>query len=125
MSSHGERTPEATLGLLDATMIGMGAMIGAGIFVLTGLAAEVVGGAVQTIADVVGDLEVFEIRVADGAPAANKRLADIALPAGSLVVSGDDGNRIARPDTTLDPGKRYVVAVEPAVTEEVMNLFRG
>ena len=43
MSSHGERSPEAELGLLDATMIGMGAMIGAGIFVLTGLAAEIVG----------------------------------------------------------------------------------
>jgi len=43
MSSHGERSPEAELGLLDATMIGMGAMIGAGIFVLTGLAAEIAG----------------------------------------------------------------------------------
>ncbi|WP_458329464.1 APC family permease [Haloplanus litoreus] len=43
MSSHGERSPEADLGLLDATMIGMGAMIGAGIFVLTGLAAEIAG----------------------------------------------------------------------------------
>ena len=43
MSSHGERSPEAELGLLDATMIGMGAMIGAGIFVLTGLAAEISG----------------------------------------------------------------------------------
>ncbi|WP_372912299.1 APC family permease, partial [Salinigranum sp.] len=43
MSSHGERAPEAELGLLDATMIGMGAMIGAGIFVLTGLAAELSG----------------------------------------------------------------------------------
>ncbi|MDG5776621.1 APC family permease [Haloarculaceae archaeon H-GB2-1] len=43
MSSHGERAPEASLGLLDATMIGMGAMIGAGIFVLTGLAAEIAG----------------------------------------------------------------------------------
>ena len=43
MSSHGERAPEAELGLLDATMIGMGAMIGAGIFVLTGLAAEIAG----------------------------------------------------------------------------------
>jgi amino acid transporter len=41
--SHGERAPEAELGLLDATMIGMGAMIGAGIFVLTGLAAEIAG----------------------------------------------------------------------------------
>jgi len=43
MSSHGERSPEANLSLLDATMIGMGAMIGAGIFVLTGLAAEIAG----------------------------------------------------------------------------------
>ncbi|MFB6102879.1 MAG: APC family permease [Haloplanus sp.] len=43
MSGHGERAPEADLGLLDATMIGMGAMIGAGIFVLTGLAAEIAG----------------------------------------------------------------------------------
>ncbi|MFC7073399.1 APC family permease [Halovenus rubra] len=37
------RSPQAELGLLDATMIGMGAMIGAGIFVLTGLAAELAG----------------------------------------------------------------------------------
>jgi amino acid transporter len=37
------RSPQAELGLLDATMIGMGAMIGAGIFVLTGLAAEIAG----------------------------------------------------------------------------------
>lgn len=43
MSSHDERSPQAELGLLDATMIGMGAMIGAGIFVLTGLAAEIAG----------------------------------------------------------------------------------
>ena len=41
--SSGERAPAAELGLLDATMIGMGAMIGAGIFVLTGLAAELSG----------------------------------------------------------------------------------
>lgn len=37
------RQPAASLGLLDATMIGMGAMIGAGIFVLTGIAAEIAG----------------------------------------------------------------------------------
>ncbi|NLV14716.1 APC family permease [Haloarcula argentinensis] len=43
MSKSQTRSPEAELGLLDATMIGMGAMIGAGIFVLTGLAAEIAG----------------------------------------------------------------------------------
>jgi len=32
-----------TMSLLTVTMIGVGAMIGAGIFVLTGLAAEAVG----------------------------------------------------------------------------------
>jgi len=43
MSQANDREPAAELGLLDATMIGMGAMIGAGIFVLTGLAAEIAG----------------------------------------------------------------------------------
>lgn len=35
--------PEANLSLLDAVMIGMGAMIGAGVFVLTGLATDIAG----------------------------------------------------------------------------------
>ncbi|MFB6108896.1 MAG: APC family permease [Haloplanus sp.] len=41
--SQETRSPAASLGLLDATMVGMGAMIGAGIFVLTGLAADIAG----------------------------------------------------------------------------------
>ena len=43
MAQTGDREPAAQLSLLDATMVGMGAMIGAGIFVLTGLAAEIAG----------------------------------------------------------------------------------
>jgi amino acid transporter len=43
MSQSGERAPATSLGLLDATMVGVGAMIGAGIFVLTGLAADIAG----------------------------------------------------------------------------------
>lgn len=43
MAQTGDREPAAHLSLLDATMVGMGAMIGAGIFVLTGLAAGMVG----------------------------------------------------------------------------------
>ncbi len=49
MSKSQTRSPEAELGLLDATMIGMGAMIGAGIFVIRLLAAEIAGPAGTSI----------------------------------------------------------------------------
>lgn len=88
-------------------------------------ANEIVGSDVETLADVTGDLDIMHIRVAEGAPAAGRELREIRFPAGTLVISGDDGDRIARPDTTLSPGTRYLVAVEPDVVDEVMNLMRG
>jgi len=88
-------------------------------------ANEIVGSDVQTLADVTGSLDIMLVRVADGAPAAGKRLTDVRLPEGSLIVSDEDGKRIARSDTTLSAGSRYVVAVEPDVVDEVMNLLQG
>ncbi|WP_049983830.1 TrkA family potassium uptake protein [Halorubrum sp. BV1] len=88
-------------------------------------ANEILGSDVQTLADVTGTLDIMLVRVAEGAPAAGKQLTDVRFPAGTLIVSDDDGQRIARSDTTLSPGRRYVVAVEPDVAEEVMNLMRG
>jgi trk system potassium uptake protein TrkA len=88
-------------------------------------ANEILGSDVQTLADVTGNLDIMLVRVAEGAPAAEKRLTDVRFPAGTLIISDDDGNRIARPDTTLTPGSRYLVAVEPDVTDELLNLMRG
>jgi APA family basic amino acid/polyamine antiporter len=59
MSGSETRSPEAELGLLDATMIGMGAMIGAGIFVLTGLAAEIAGPAAIVVFALNGVVTAF------------------------------------------------------------------
>lgn len=59
MSGSQTRSPEAELGLLDATMIGMGAMIGAGIFVLTGLAAEIAGPAAILVFTLNGIVTAF------------------------------------------------------------------
>jgi APA family basic amino acid/polyamine antiporter len=59
MSHAGDRSPGASLGLLDATMVGIGAMIGAGIFVLTGLAAETAGPAAIAVFGLNGGVTVF------------------------------------------------------------------
>ena len=59
MSNNQTRSPQAELGLLDATMIGMGAMIGAGIFVLTGLAAEIAGPAAILVFTLNGVVTAF------------------------------------------------------------------
>lgn len=86
---------------------------------------EIAGGEVFSLTEHTGDLDVMRVEVAAGAPGAGKSLAEVRLPEGALVVSGGDGDSVATRDTTLSPGDVYVVAAEPAVVDEVMNLLRG
>lgn len=58
-AEQGDRSPAASLWLLDATMVGIGAMIGAGIFVLTGLAAEIAGPAAILVFALNGGVTIF------------------------------------------------------------------
>ena len=88
-------------------------------------ANEIIGSDVQTLADVTATLDVMLIRIGDDAPAAGKQLSEVRFPDGTLVISDGEGDRVARPETTLTAGDRYLVAVEPAVADEVMNLLRG
>jgi trk system potassium uptake protein TrkA len=80
---------------------------------------------VRTLTEATGALDILEVRVAEGAPVAGRELADIALPRGSLVVSDAAGDTIAGPETVLEPGQSYVLAVAPDVADEVMNLMQG
>lgn len=86
---------------------------------------NVVEHGVATLEATIGDLEIFDVAVAETAPVADRPLADVAMPRGSLVVSDADGEAIAGPDTVLEAGRTFVVAAEPSVIDEVMNLFRG
>lgn len=89
-------------------------------------ANEIIGGVgVRTIEEVTGDLEILEVEVNEGAPAAGKRLDQVRLPRGSLIISDAGGGHIGGPDTLLEAGDRFVVAVESDVAGEVMNLLRG
>jgi len=88
-------------------------------------ANEIIGSDVQTLADVTATLDIMLIRVGDDAPAAGKQLSEVRFPDGTLIISDGEGDRVARPETMLTAGDRYLVAVEPAVADEVMNLLRG
>ncbi|WP_134669619.1 potassium channel family protein [Halorussus marinus] len=88
-------------------------------------ADEITGSDIRTLVDVTASLDIMQIRVEEDAPAARKDLSEVRFPAGTLVISDEDGERVARSDTTLTPGKSYVVAVEPEVVDEVLNLMRG
>lgn len=86
---------------------------------------EIVGGEVFSLTQHTGDLDVMRVEIAANAPAAGKSLAELRFPEGALVVSGADGDSVATRDTTLSPGEVYVVAAEPSVADELMNLLRG
>jgi trk system potassium uptake protein TrkA len=88
-------------------------------------AVNALGGSdVRTLEGVTGDLEVFDVRVDYDAPAAGEVVAD-TLPEGSIVISQSDGHVAVQHSTTLVAGRRYLVAADRDVVEEVLHQFRG
>jgi trk system potassium uptake protein TrkA len=88
-------------------------------------ANQIVGSDVVTLSEVTGRVNILEIRIAEAAPVAGRTLEEISMPDGSQVVSDSEGGTIARAETVLQPGRRYIFAAEPAVVDDVMNLVRG
>lgn len=88
-------------------------------------ADELLGRDVETVAVGSETLDIVRVRVAEDAPAAGRSLSEVRFPEGTLVVSAEEGRGVPRPDTVLTPGTRYLVAVEPDVADEVLNLLRG
>jgi trk system potassium uptake protein TrkA len=70
-------------------------------------------------------LDVLDIRVDPRSPVAGKQLKEILFPGGTQIISDADGTEIARPETTLEPGRRYLVAAEPSVADDVHKLLVG
>ncbi len=82
------------------------------------------GSDIRTLEGVTGELELFDVRVGYDAPAAGEVVAD-ALPEGSLVVSQTSGDVAVQHSTTLVAGRRYVVAADHEVVDEVLSQLRG
>ena len=80
---------------------------------------------IRALEDVTGDLDVLDVRVDPRSPVAGKQLSEVPFPEGSHVIADAYGTEVARPETTLEPGRRYLVAAEPSVTDEVHRLVVG
>jgi trk system potassium uptake protein TrkA len=84
----------------------------------------IAGSDVRTLEGVTGDLELLDIRLDYDAPAAGEVVQD-ALPEGSLVISQTSGDVAVQHSTTLVAGRRYLVAADYDVVDEVITQFRG
>lgn len=90
-----------------------------------GAANALLGSSVRALENVAGTLQILAVEIAEDAPAAGKKLEEVTLPEGSLVVSDADADEVAHPEMTLEAGRTYVVAAEPGVVEELQQLLRG
>jgi trk system potassium uptake protein TrkA len=69
-------------------------------------------------------LEIIEIEVTPGAPAASKEVKDIQLPDGSLIISvlRSGGGFVPKADTVIEAGDEVLLVLdpglEPAITEQ-------
>ncbi len=84
----------------------------------------IAGSDVRTLEGVTGDLELFDIRLDYDAPAAGEVVEDV-LPEGSLVVSQASGDVAVQHSTKLVAGRRYIVAADYDVVDQLIHQFRG
>jgi trk system potassium uptake protein TrkA len=71
-------------------------------------------------------LEIIEVEVVDGAPAAGRRLLDLGLPEGSLVISvlpRGGGGFVPKADTVINVGDEVLVVLDPGLEEAITAQF--
>ncbi len=71
-------------------------------------------------------LEIIEVEVAEGAPAAGAQVADLNLPEGSLIISvlppGERGF-VPKADTVVNAGDEVLVVLDPGLEESITSQF--
>jgi trk system potassium uptake protein TrkA len=70
-------------------------------------------------------LEIIEVEVAGGAPAAGRRVADVELPDGSLIISvlRDGRGFVPNSDTVIDAGDEVLLVLDPGLEERITAQF--
>jgi trk system potassium uptake protein len=71
-------------------------------------------------------LEIIELVVADGAPAAGKRIIDVDMPEGALVVAvlrAEGGGFVPKADTIIKAGDEVLVVLDPGLEDDITRQF--
>jgi trk system potassium uptake protein TrkA len=70
-------------------------------------------------------LEIIEMLLSDESPVAGRRVGDLDLPEGSLLISVLREGRgfVPGPDTVLEPGDEVLAVLDPGVEEDVKLFF--
>jgi trk system potassium uptake protein len=70
-------------------------------------------------------LEIIELEVADGSPAAGRAVKDLGLPDGSLVISilREGGGFVPTGDSVIEPGDEVLVVLDVGIESRVTELF--
>jgi trk system potassium uptake protein TrkA len=72
-------------------------------------------------------LEIIEVEVSRGAPAAGQKVADVTLPDGSLIISVLRNGRgfVPKSDTVIDSGDDVLLVLDPGLEESITAQFAG
>jgi trk system potassium uptake protein TrkA len=70
-------------------------------------------------------LEIIEIEVTTGAPAASKRVDEIAIPDGSLIISvlRNGEGFVPKAETVIEAGDEVLLVLDPGLEEEITRQF--
>jgi trk system potassium uptake protein TrkA len=75
-----------------------------------------------------GDLELVQVSIVDKSPARGKRIADVALPRGSVIVAVDRGSGdvvVPNRDTTLQSGDEVIAMIKREMRSDVCAALVG
>jgi trk system potassium uptake protein TrkA len=72
-------------------------------------------------------LEIIEVEVGQGAPAAGRKVADVELPDGSLIISVLRNGKgfVPKSDTVIDAGDEVLLVLDPGLEERITAQFSG
>ena len=70
-------------------------------------------------------LEIIEMEVAANSPAAGRKVIDIDLPDGSLIISvlREGGGIVPKGDTVIEPGDEVLLVLDPGVEGDITAQF--